>query len=61
MADTLWGILIGGFITIITLGAAIDLSPSSYKNMVDSAIRECERSLPRDQHCTIVALPISKD
>lgn len=51
------GMVIGIFIVI----ALIDTSPTSYKNIVETSLKECEKSLPRDQHCTIVAIPPSKD
>ena len=61
MKDTLATLFLGGVLAVLMLMAAIDLSPTSYKNIVDNAIKECEKSLPRDQHCKIVALPIDKD
>jgi hypothetical protein len=61
MSDALWGIFLGVFITIVTLGAISDLSQNSPQNIIKSAINDCEKSLPRDQHCTIIAVPISKD
>jgi hypothetical protein len=61
MKDTLATLFFGGFIAVVLLMAAIDLSPTSYKNVVDNALKECEKSLPRDQHCKIVALPIDKE
>ena len=51
----------GGMIAVFIIVALIDTSPKSYKNIVENAIKECEKSLPRDQHCVIVALPVSKD
>lgn len=61
MKDTLATLFLGGLIAVLMLVAAMDLSPTSYKNVVDNAIKECEKSLPRDQHCKIVALPVDKD
>lgn len=54
------GILIG-FITGVLIVSAVAHSPSSKISIVREMIEECEKSLPRDQHCTIIALPISKD
>jgi hypothetical protein len=51
----------GGMIAVFILVAVIDVSPKSYKNIVENALKECEKSLPRDQHCTIIAVPPSKD
>lgn len=61
MKETLGTLFMGGLIAVFILVAAIDLSPTSYKNIVDNAIKECEKSLPRDQHCKIIALPVDKD
>lgn len=61
MKDTLATLFFGGFIAIVLLMAAIDFSPNSHKNIVENALKECEKSLPRDQHCKIVALPVDKE
>lgn len=61
MKDTLATLAFGGLIAILLLMAIIDMSPTSHKNIVENAIKQCEKSLPRDQHCTIIAVPISKD
>jgi len=57
MKDTLATFIFGGFISIVLLMVAIDLSPNSHKNIVDNAIKECEKELPRNQHCKIIAVP----
>ena len=57
MKDTLATLFFGGLVAIVVLMVAINLSPTSYKNIVDNAINECEKSLPRDQHCKIIAVP----
>jgi len=61
MADTLWGMFMGAFITVVAIGATSDLSQNSPQNIIRNAINECEKSLPRDQHCTIIAVPVDKD
>lgn len=61
MKDTLATFFLGAFIAILVLVGLIDVSPNSHKNIVENAIKECEKSLPRDQHCKIVALPVDKD
>jgi len=61
MKQTLGTLGLGALIALIALAAIIDLSPTSHKNIVEHAIKECEKDLPRSQHCVIVALPISKD
>lgn len=35
--------------------------PASTLSVVRNAINECEKSLPRDQHCKIIAVPKEKD
>ena len=55
--DTLATLIFGGMIACLVMIAAIDMSPNSYKNIVDTAIKECEKSLPRDQNCKIIAVP----
>ena len=57
MKDTLATLFFGGLVAIVVLMVAINLSPTSYKNIVDNAINECEKSLPRDQHCKVIAVP----
>jgi hypothetical protein len=37
------------------------LNTESVKNVAEKAKAQCERALPRDQHCTIIAVPPSKD
>lgn len=61
MKETLATLGMGGLIALVVLAAFINLSPTSDKNIVKNAIKECEKSLPRDQYCTIIALPISTD
>ena len=51
------GVVIGIFVVV----ALVDASPTSHKNVVETALKECEKSLPRDQHCKIIALPVDKD
>lgn len=57
MKDTLATLLFGGLLAILMLMGAIEASPNSHKNIVDNAIRECEKELPRNQHCKIIAIP----
>ena len=57
MYQFIFGLLFGVFSTV----ALIDISPTSYYNVVNTALKECEKSLPRDQNCIIIALPIDKD
>lgn len=57
MYQFIFGLLFG----IFGMAAAVDISPNSYYNVVNTALKECEKSLPRDQHCKIIALPVDKD
>ena len=57
MKEFLAGILVG----IIIAAALSELGPTSYYNVVTNAKESCEKSLPRDEHCVIVAIPVSKD
>ena len=46
----------------IMLSAIVQyLNTDSVKNIAEKAKTQCERTLPRDQHCTIIAVPPSKD
>jgi hypothetical protein len=53
--------LFGGLVAVMVLMGLIETSPTSHKNVVDNAIKECEKSLPRDQHCKIIAIPETKE
>lgn len=59
--NVLGTLLSGGAIMLFIIVAAIDLSPKSYKNIVENALKECEKDLPRSQNCKIVAVPVDKD
>jgi len=51
------GIVTGIFIIIV----GQHLSDTSYKNIVENSLKQCEKSLPRDQHCYIIAVPPTLD
>lgn len=51
------GVVVGVVLFMLLLGTL----PDSMVKQVNDAIQQCEKSLPRDQHCTFVALPISRD
>jgi len=46
------GFIIGTFATLFTMLGA----PSGLYSRTQIAIGECERSLPRDKHCKIIAV-----
>jgi hypothetical protein len=56
MDKFIFGVVFGalGLVTLLE-------SVNSYHKQASKAIQACEASLPRDQHCTIIALPVSKD
>lgn len=61
MRETLTTLFIGAMIGLMAMAFAVDKTQGSYYNIVNTAIKECEKSLPRDQHCKIVALPVDKE
>jgi len=60
MSDTLYGVLIGFIVGVVTVSAVAHM-PSSKMSIMHEMVKECEKTLPRDQHCKIIALPIDKD
>ncbi len=60
MSDILYGVLIGFIAGVITVSAVAHM-PSSKMSIMHEMVKDCEKSLPRDQHCKIIALPISKE
>ena len=51
------GVVAGIFVFI----GLLETLPGSLVKQANDAIKECEKSLPRDQHCKIVAVPVDKD
>lgn len=51
----------GCFVGIAVFMIMLGTFPGSMVKQVNEAIAECEKSLPRDQHCKFVALPVTKD
>lgn len=47
------GLVIG----VVLMCSVLAFSSSSYYNIVTKAREECEQSLPRTQHCKIIAIP----
>lgn len=52
MRDAWWGFFLG----VATILWVIN-SPWSDNSKYRQAIRECERTLPRDQHCKVIGVP----
>ena len=61
MSDGFFGFIFGIIIGVALVGAIQAVNPSASVNIVAKAMNECEKSLPRDQKCVIVAIPPSKD
>ena len=58
--DFLLAFCIGAFIALFTVAFVETYSDNSNTNRIRSAIAVCEKSLPRDQNCKIIAIPIVK-
>jgi hypothetical protein len=61
MSEGIFGFFLGILFGVALVGLIQSVNPSALVNIVSKAMTECEKSLPRDQKCTIVALPPSKD
>lgn len=60
MKEIIWaGIWI--FLTAMVISAYQDLSETSERNIIRKLVYNCEKDLPRNQHCYIIAVPPSKD
>lgn len=55
-----WTFLFGLWIGVIICGAA-ERFGDSYYNRTKALLTECEKSLPRDQNCRLVALPLDRN
>ena len=54
-------ILCAGFFMGIAFSGLVYLYGNNVTLEIERAKNDCERSLPRDQHCYIIAVPPSKD
>lgn len=61
MNDSFISFCIGAVLTIVVVAVHLNFNQNSAKNVMNSIIEQCEKSLPRDQHCTLIAVPVSKD
>lgn len=60
MKEIIWaGIWI--FLTVVVISAYQDLSETSDRNIIRKMVYNCEKDLPRNEHCYIIAVPPSKD
>lgn len=51
------GLIIGALLVFGIEGTL----PNSSVNLYQKAIEECEKDLPRNQHCVIIGVPVDKD
>jgi len=51
----------GCVVGVVVFMVLLATLPGSIVKQANEALHECEKSLPRDQHCVVVALPASKD
>jgi len=61
MSEGVFGFVFGIMAGVLLLGVIQAANPSSWVNIVNKAMTECEKSLPRDQKCVIIAVPPSRD
>jgi hypothetical protein len=60
-SEGLFGYACGVFTGITLIASLQSCVPDSSVNVTHKAIADCEKSLPRDQKCVIIAVPLSKD
>ena len=60
MNDDLTTFLAGVIIGVFLMGVVL-LTPWSYHYKALHAIKECEKSLPRDQECKLIGIVITND
>ena len=61
MSEGFFGFIFGITTGIALVGLIQAVNPSASVNIVSKATIECEKSLPRDQKCVIIAVPPSRD
>ena len=61
MSEGAFGFFFGILFGVVLVGLIQSVNPSASVNIVSKAMEECEKSLPRDQKCVIIAVPPSKD
>ena len=49
--------IFGMFFGVLILILALTFIPGSVTKQGKTVLEECEKSLPRDQYCTIIAIP----
>ena len=53
-------IVTGAVLTLVVVAIALKDVPD-LRDRVKTLITECEKNLPRSEHCVLVAVPVSKD
>jgi hypothetical protein len=61
MSEGVFGFFFGILFGVTLTGLIQAVNPSASVNIVSKAMAECEKSLPRDQKCVIIAVPPSID
>ena len=61
MSEGVFGFFLGILFGVALAGLIQSVNPSASVNIVSKAMAECEKSLPRDQKCVIIAVPPSRD
>lgn len=61
MNEGVFGFFFGILFGVVLVGLIQTFNPDSSVNIVSKAMAQCEKSLPRDQKCVIIAVPPSKD
>lgn len=56
MSEFVSGVVFGALLII-----GLSVMPGSNVSEYNIAKKACEKHLPRDEHCVIIALPVSKD
>lgn len=58
--EFIWTFLFGLWVGVMVCGIA-ERTGDSYYNRTQTLLKECEKSLPRDQNCKLVALPVDRN
>ena len=61
MSEGLFGYLFGLISGVVLIAALQSFNADSLSNIASKAKTECEKSLPRDENCVIIAIRKSKD
>ena len=61
MSEGVFGFFLGILFGVALVGLIQAVNPCASVNIVSKVTIECEKSLPRDQKCVIIAVPPSRD